>query len=114
MTELNYLKAILLSQLLIESMESLKGSKYYKESLKYNINRSIKECEMVFNENYNIIYNNNPEMATNVLNKLEGLINKLSKSTLDELVMIDAVIDKYNDNKEWFLENGQAEFLKID
>ena len=40
MTELNYLKAILLSQLLIETMDSLKGSKFYKESVKYNVNRT--------------------------------------------------------------------------
>jgi len=28
--------------------------------------------------------------------------------------MIDAVIDKYNDNKEWFKEYAEAEFLKIE
>lgn len=113
MTELNYLKAILLSQLLIETMDSLKGSKFYKESIKYNVNRSVKELEQVFNTNYNNIYDNNPEMTTNVLNKLEDLVDKLSTSTIDELVMIDAVIDKYHDNKEWFKEHGEAEFLKI-
>lgn len=114
MTEITYLKAILLSQLLIETMDSLKGSRFYKESLRYNVNRSIKELEQVFNTNYNNIYDNNPEMTTNVLNKLEALIDKLSTSSVDELVMIDSVIEKYHDNKEWFKEYGQAEFLKID
>jgi hypothetical protein len=28
--------------------------------------------------------------------------------------MINAVIDKYKENKEWFLEYANAEFLKID
>jgi hypothetical protein len=28
--------------------------------------------------------------------------------------MIDAVVDKYKENKEWFMENGNAEFLRID
>ena len=114
MTELNYLKAILLSQLLIETMDSLKGSGFYKESVKYNVNRSIKELEQVFNTNYNNIYDNNPEMTTNVLNKLEALVDKLSTSSVDELVMIDSVIDKYHENKEWFKKHGEAEFLKIE
>ena len=114
MTELNYLKAILLSQLLIETMDSPKGSRFYKESVKYNVNRSIKELEQVFNTNYNNIYDNNPEMTTNVLNKLEALVDKLSTSSVDELVMIDSVIDKYHENKEWFKKHGEAEFLKID
>jgi hypothetical protein len=28
--------------------------------------------------------------------------------------MINTVIDKYKDNKEWFLEYANAEFLRID
>ena len=33
---------------------------------------------------------------------------------IDELVMIDAVIDKYKDNQEWFMEHESADFLKLD
>jgi hypothetical protein len=53
-------------------------------------------------------------MTTNVLNKLEDLVDKISSSSVDELVMIDAVIDKYQENKEWFKKHGEAEFLKIE
>ena len=53
-------------------------------------------------------------MTTNVLNKLEDLVDKISSSSVDELVMIGAVIDRYQDNKEWFKEHAEAEFLKID
>ena len=53
-------------------------------------------------------------MTTNVLNKLEALVDKLSTSSVDELVMIDSVIDKYHENKEWFKKHGEAEFLKIE
>ena len=37
---------------------------------------------MVFNTNYNNIYDNNPEMTTNVLNKLEDLVSKISSATI--------------------------------
>jgi hypothetical protein len=53
-------------------------------------------------------------MTTNILNKIEALVTKLTTSTIDELIMIDAVIDKYNENKEWFKEYGESEFLRID
>ncbi len=33
-------------------------------------------------------------------------------STLDELVMINAVVDKYNENKEWFKKISSSFFNK--
>ena len=53
-------------------------------------------------------------MVTNILNKIESLIDKIKGSSIDELVMIDAIVDKYQENKEWFKEYANAEFLKID
>jgi hypothetical protein len=53
-------------------------------------------------------------MTTNILNSIEDIVTKLTTSDLDELVMINAVIEKYKENKEWFLEHGQAEFLRIE
>jgi hypothetical protein len=53
-------------------------------------------------------------MTTNILNSIENIITKLQTSTIDELVMMDAVIDKYKENKEWFMDNANAEFLRID
>ena len=53
-------------------------------------------------------------MTTNILRSIENLVSKLQTSTIDELVMIDAVVDKYKENKEWFMENANAEFLRID
>jgi hypothetical protein len=52
-------------------------------------------------------------MTTNILRSIESIITKLQTSTIDEIVMIDAVVDKYKENKEWFMENGNAEFLKL-
>ena len=53
-------------------------------------------------------------MTTNILRSIENIVSKLQTSTIDELVMIDAVVDKYKENKEWFMENANAEFLRID
>ena len=70
--------------------------------------------EDVVREEFNTVYDTDPQMVTNILNKIESLIDKIKGSSIDELVMIDAIVDKYQDNKEWFKEYANAEFLKIE
>jgi hypothetical protein len=41
-------------------------------------------------------------------------MDKIKNSDIDELVMIDAIIDKYKENQEWFMEHASADFLKLD
>jgi hypothetical protein len=110
--QLSYLKVLLLGQLTLEAMDELNGTSKYKHNLKLNGKRFLKQLEGYLRNDYDIVYSNDAEIATNVLNKLESLIDKLRTSDVDELVMIDAVIDKYHDNKEWFKEHADAEFLK--
>ena len=70
--------------------------------------------EEVVREEYVNLYNTDPEMVTNILNRIESLIDKIKGSSIDELVMIEAVVNKYQENKEWFKEHASAEFLKIE
>jgi hypothetical protein len=110
---LNYLKVVILSQLLLEANDELKGSQAYKYNIKLQINRTSDMLERVFKDDYSIIYANNPEICTNVLNKIDNLIDKIKSATVDELVMIDAVIEKYYENQDWFIKHENAEFLKL-
>ena len=112
--QLEYLKQVILSQLLLECNENLRFTVQYKQQIKNRINSLNKDLESVVFEEYTKVYNTDPEMTTNILNAIEDLVAKLTTSTLDELVMINAVIDKYNKNKEWFSEYAETEFLKID
>lgn len=112
--QLEYLKSVLLAQLLLEANESLYFTTQYKQTVKNLINRLNKELEQIVFLEYKKVYNTDPEMTTNILRSIEDIVSKLQTSTIDELVMINTVIDKYKDNKQWFLEYGNAEFLKID
>ena len=112
--QLEYLKQVILSQLLLECNENLRFTIQYKQQIKNRINNLNKDLESVVFDEYTKIYKTDPEMTTNILNAIEDLVTKLCTSTLDELIMINAVVDKYNDNKEWFTEYAQAEFLKIE
>ena len=112
--QLEYLKQVILSQLLLECNENLRFTVQYKQQIKNRINSLNKDLESVVFDEYTKIYKTDPEMTTNILNAIEDLVTKLSTSTLDELIMINAVVDKYKENKEWFNEYGNAEFLKIE
>jgi len=112
--QLEYLKSVLLAQLLLEANESLIFTTQYRQTIKNLINRLNKELEQVVFEEYTKVYKTDPEMTTNILNSIDNIIDKLQTSTIDELVMIDVVIDKYKENKEWFLEYADAKFLRID
>ena len=111
---LNYLKCVLISQLLLEANDDLKGSKAFKQNVKYQVGKTTQILEQVYQEGFNTVYHNNPEMCINVLNKIDGLIHKIKTATIDELVMIDALVDQYFNNKEEINETQTAEFTKID
>jgi hypothetical protein len=112
--QLDYLKVVILGQLTIEAIEDLKGTTKYRQDVKFLGNRFVNMLEEYVNEDFNTVYNNNEEMTMNVMRKITELINKIATSDIDDLVMIDAVIDKYNENREWFVEHASAEFLKLD
>jgi len=109
-----YLKSVLLSQLLLEANESLYFTKQYKQQIKQKINSLNKDLEVIVQTEFEIVYNTDPETTTNILNNIELIIKKLQTSSIDELIFMNAVIDKYKENKEWFKEYGEAEFLKLD
>lgn len=112
--QLEFLKSVLLSQLLLECNENLRFTKQYNGALKHLLNKVNSHLETTVYDEYRKIYNTDAEMTTNILRSIEDLITKLTTSTLDELVMINAVIEKYNDNNEWFKNYAEADFLRIE
>lgn len=112
--QLEYLKQVILSQLLLECNENLRFTVQYKQQIKNRINSLNKDLESVVFEEYRTVYKTDPEMTTNILNSIDELVKKLITSSLDELVLINAVIDKYKENKEWFNEYSSVEFLRIE
>jgi len=109
-----YLKSVILSQLLLESNENLFFTQQYKQQIKHKINSLNKDLEETVRNEFKIIYNTSPETTTNILRSIEEIVGKLQTSSLDELIFINAVIDKYKENKEWFTEYGETEFLRLD
>jgi hypothetical protein len=111
---LAYLKCVLISQLLLEANDDLKGSKAFKQNVKLQVNKTSNILESVYQEGFNTIYNNNPEMCTNVLNKIDILIHSIKTASIDELVMIEALVKQYKENKEEINKTQITEFTKLD
>ena len=112
--QLDYLKVVLLGQLTIEAIEDLQGTNKYRQNIKNQGNKFLNMLEGYVQDDYNTVYLNNQEMTTNVLRKITTLMDKIKNSDIDDLVMIDAVIDKYKENKDWFMEHASADFLELD
>lgn len=112
--QLAYLKSMLIGQLWLEANDKLVHTTTYRQNIKQTFNRLNNSLEATIKQGYDEIYSTDPEMVTNILNSIESLIDKIKGGNIDELVMMNAVIDKYNENKEWFTEHAAAEFLKIE
>lgn len=112
--QLAYLKSMLIGQLWLEANDKLVHTTTYRQNIKQTFNRLNNSLEATIKQGYDEIYSTDPEMVTNILNSIDSLIDKIKGGNIDELVMMNAVIDKYNENKEWFTEHAAAEFLRID
>ena len=112
--QITYLKSVILSQLLLEANESLVNTTVYKQSLKQQINRMNGILEPIVRQEFDGIYNSDPEMTTTILNKIDSIVSKIASYQIEELVILEAVVEKYENNKEWFLEHTASDFLKID
>ncbi len=111
---LAYLKCVLISQLLLEANDELKGSKAFKQNVKLQVNKTSNILESVYQEGFNVVYNNNPEMCTNVLNKIDSLMHSIKTASIDELVMIEALVKQYKENKDEINKTQITEFTKLD
>jgi len=110
---ISYLKSVLTSQLLLEANEELVLTNRYKGSLKQQINRVNCMLEPIVREEFDSVYQSDPEMTTNILNKIDSVISTISKLDLDELVIVEGLLSDYEDNKEEYLKNAQANIDKI-
>jgi hypothetical protein len=111
---ISYLKSVLLSQLLLEANEELVATNRYKQSLKQQLNRTNSLLEPIVREEFDNIYKTDPDMATNILNKVECIIDKIASYQIEELIILESIVDKYENNKEWFLKYAESDFLRLD
>jgi hypothetical protein len=108
------IKSIILSQLLLETNEMLVGTRFYKKEFKRDLNRCIKSLEGMTLGEYDKIYDTDPFMVTNILNKIDSLATMMQESSVEDLIMIENIVRKYNENKDDARETDVVWFDKLD
>jgi len=93
------LKVVILSQLLVEAMEDVRDTTMYKGKVKQFGNNFANLLKMAIKQN-DAVYMVNPEIATNLYNELDGLVDKLAGLDIHGLIMIKQMYDHYSENKE--------------
>lgn len=112
--QLNYLKVLLLSELLLEANDSLKNSPQYRLNVKQQLSRTNAMLENIVKSEYDKVYGVDPQMATNVLNKIDSLLNLIKNASIQDLIVMESVIKRYNSDKEKFRKSETVWFDKID
>lgn len=106
------LKVVLLSQLLVEANDDIKGTVLYKGKVKQYGNIFINQLKA----NIRItdeVYSADPEMATNLFNELDGLVEKLATLDVVGLTMIKQMHDVYSNNQEDWDNMFKLELTKL-
>ncbi len=110
---ISYLKSVLMSQLLLEANEELVLTNRYKGALKQQINRTNGMLEPIVRQEFDSVYKSDPEMTTNILNKIDSIVTMIAESDLDELVIIEGLLNDYEENREEYLKDAQGKIDKI-
>ena len=110
---ISYLKSVLMSQLLLEANEELVLTNRYKGALKQQINRTNGMLEPIVRQEFDSVYKSDPEMTTNILNKIDSIVTMIAESDLDELVIIEGLLNNYEENREEYLKDAQGKIDKI-
>ena len=109
----NALKVILFSQLLVEAIDDVKGTSLYKYKTKQILNNVEKFLKDNIKQNDNV-YDEDPEMATNLFNNLDALIGKLANRNIVQMVMINQIHDHYSKHPEDWDNFFTIEMTKLD
>lgn len=106
------LKVILLSALLSEAIDDMKGTTLYKQEIKQVGNRFQKMIEPYVKQ-IDGVYDADPELATNIFRETELFIEKLTKMNLVDYAMINQIHDHYSENKKEWQDNFSLQLTKL-
>jgi hypothetical protein len=107
------LKVVILSQLLSEAMDDIKGTTLYKSKIRLygNIlsNLLLSICKQT-----DAIYEEDPTMLTNIFNNIDGLVQKLAQKDIQQIIMINQIEEHYSKNPEDWENVFTVELQELD
>lgn len=106
------LKVVLLSVLLSEAIDDMKGTTLYKREIKQMANRLQKMLEPNVQQ-LDAVYDADPTTATNVMNEVDALVQKLAKCNITDLTMLNQMHEHYMKNTEEWQKQFGFEFKQL-
>ena len=93
---LKSLKVVLLSQLLVEAIDDIKGTDLYKGKVKQHANTLSNILTPMLKSQVTDVYKTNPELTTNLFNQLDEIVEKLAKINVVDITMINQIHTHYS------------------
>ncbi len=104
---INYLNVIMLSEVLLEAVESLKGTPIYKHGLKSKINLLIPELEKVTGNDMQSIWGVDDRSMYHLMEEQKKLTTRLASTRPEIWNMLNELLDMYEEDREAFLERNE-------
>ena len=108
--QIKALKVVLLSQLLVEAIDDVRGTTLYKGKAKQYANTLANVLTPMLKTQVANVYNEDPELTTNMFNELDALIEKMSNLNVVDLTMLHQIYEHYSANKEEWQAKFKLEF----
>lgn len=106
-------KATFYSQLLLESLDEVSHTPVFKHSLKFKVKQAEKELEKATNKLLDQMYGENEEFLVNLQKHTDELMTRLCKLGIDELPLVNAILEEYENDSDNWKENLTIQFTKL-
>lgn len=98
--EREVLKLIALAQMMLETIDELKGTPLYKFQVKQQLNRTEAILLSSFGQSVNHMYKSEPKFANELMENIEHTVDMLSSLNIDEISILGHAINELKKNKE--------------
>lgn len=111
----NTLKAMFHLYLGLEYFENIKVTEDYNRNLKLHGNRFLKELEKTVTAKIDVLYPEEPEFTTNMMQQLDEIATEFSTGVLfADMPIIVKMIQEFKKDPENFRKNTVMKFNKLD
>lgn len=108
-----YACTLLCLDLMVNYMEDLKDTPFFKQGIKNKCNSLMADVETVLKADFPKIYQSDERYIVNCMNRLEELVKELSSLHSGEIIEFTQILHEYKKDKEAFLSKHELMLKKL-
>lgn len=109
-----YTCTLLCAELMVNYMEELKGTLFYKHGIKSSSTRLESEIESLLKTELPKIYAANETYVVNCMTHLKELVDSISELNSSEIIEYTQILREFKKDKDMFLDKHQLVLKKLD